>query len=268
MCNSGGRRWRAPWRRWVSERVPRRPCVWSRRDRTLYRKVRGRTGRLRRRAVHRVRGPVVLGQRGDRLRRRHRVGAARSRGRRRCTGRARGPQPAAARRGHHGVHRGGPYRLDDLFVPVAGVDRPRHRDAGPVGDRRRRGGLDRRGHRGRQAGGQRRRRPRRCGTPTVAAVPGLERRDDSRGHADAGTRCGTADSDQRNHRPAQAAVDQDEGARTHRLQRHQRRGGPAWRPARILVLAVRRYRGLSADRGRLQRQADRHPGAVLRRRAG
>ena len=47
-------------------------------------------------------------------------------------------------------------------------------------------------------------------TPTVAAVEGLERRDDSRQARRGRTRCGTADSDQRHHRPAEAAGDQDE----------------------------------------------------------
>ena len=143
--------------------TPRTP-QWGR-DRPLYRKVRGRTGRLRRRSVHRVRGPVVLRQRGDRVRRRHRVGAARRRVADDAPGRVGGSQPAAACGRHHRLHRRGPRRLDDLFVPVAGVDRPRHRGAGLVGRRGRRGGLDRRGRSRRPSARAARASPSRCDRP-------------------------------------------------------------------------------------------------------
>ena len=93
--------------------------------------------------------------------------------------------------------------------------------------------------------------------PTVAPVDGLARRDESRHHARSRTRGGAADSLQRYHRAPETAGDQGIRAGTNGLQRDQRRSGAAGRAAGVLVLAVRRHRGVPADRRRIQRQADR-----------
>ena len=185
--------------------------------------------------------------------------------RRRRPGRAGGPQPAAACRRDHRLPRRGSPRLDDLLLPVARIDRPRHREAGVVGHRRRSRGLDGTGDRGRQA-------CRQCGRGDL--VDGAYRRGRRRTGASrripsacrGRTRCGTSDSDQRHHRPAEAAGDQDTRAGANGVQRDQRGEGPAGCATGVRLLAVRRHRGVPADRGRPQRQADRHARAVHRRR--
>ncbi len=104
-------------------------CVWSRRARELYPILRGGSGELRRAAVHRVRGTLVLRQRHHQICRRDRGHAARGRTRRWCPGRLGGPQQAAARRRDHRFPRRRTPGLDDLLLPVARIDRPRHRKA-------------------------------------------------------------------------------------------------------------------------------------------
>lgn len=203
-------------------------------------------------------------RRGDGVRARARASAAGRGCRRRRPCGPGGQEPVGACGGDHRVPRRGPRGVDDLLVPIAGVHRSRHRDARVVGDRRRRRGLDRSGGRrcspGRQRGrgdiraATERRRGARAGTACTAE------------HACTGrSRCGTTDSDQRHDRTAEAAVDQDLGARTHGLQRHQRGGLVRRRPAGTRVLAVRRDRRMSTDRRCVQRQADRDARAIQRR---
>ncbi len=67
-------------------------------------------------------------------------------------------------------------------------------------------------------------------SPTVAAVEGLERRDESRRACRSRTRCGAEYFDKRHHRPAEAAGDQDARAGANRVQRDERREGSAGAP--------------------------------------
>ncbi len=215
--------------------------------------------------MHRIRGPVVLRRRGHRVRHRHRLGAARGRGRRRCTGRAGGPQPAAACRRDHRVPRRRSPCVDDLLLPIAGSDRPRHREARVVGHHRRLRGLDGAGDRRRQA-------HRQCGRGDLA--DGAHRCGRTRARASRRitsayrnrTRCGPPDSDERHHRPAKATGHQDGGAGAHGVQRDKRREGSAGRATGVRLLAVRRHRGMSVGRRCLQRAADRDARAVHCRR--
>ena len=105
--------------------------------------------------------------------------------------------------------------------------------------------------------------------PEVASVAGLGHRDRCAPHAAAEAWGGAEDPHQRHHRTAQEAGDQV----THVLERtvfsvtagEKASVGCA---AGVRVLAVRRHRGLPADRGHLQRPADRDARAVHRRRVG
>ena len=183
----------------------------------------------------------------------------------RRAGRPSGPQPAAACRRDHRLPRRRSPRLDDLLLPVAGVDRQRHRKAGVVGHHRRSRGLDGTGDRSRQACRQCRRGGRiddayRRGCRRIGAsrrIPSARR---SR------TRCGPSDSDEWHHRPAKATGDQVARAGANGVQCDQRGDRSAGCTTGVRLLAVRRHRGMPAGRGSSQRQAHRDAGAIHCRR--
>ena len=200
------------------------PWLSSRRARKLYRKVRGRAGELRRQAVHRVRGPLVLRRRHHRVRRRHRGG---------CCGTPASPtvrpsawwsatdcQHAAAIIGF--LAAGRPVSMIYSFQSPESIARDIEKLelSAIVADRE--DWTDEVIAAAKRAGSAGvaisltsayRRAPSTVWS--VATIPVA--------HAAGRIRCGAADSHQRYHRPAEAAGDQDTGAGTHGVQRDQRR---------------------------------------------